>query len=202
MIRRQLKSPGRDITDSRVLRAMSDVPRHEFIPIALRPEAYEDHPIPIGFGQTISQPFIVALMTQALELQPTDRVLEIGTGCGYQAAILGRIVQEVHTVEIVPELAEQARATLHRLGFRNVEVHFSDGFHGWPDAAPYDAIVVACAPTRIPQPLVDQLRDGGRMIIPVGNLDTGQDLVLVRKRGRTLESDSILAVRFVPMTGD
>lgn len=201
MVRQQLEAPGRDITNRRVLEAMATVPRHEFVPAGLRAEAYADHPLPIGHGQTISQPFIVAFMTQALDPQPGDRVLEIGTGSGYQAAVLARLVRHVHTIEIVEPLARRAAADLARLGLTNVTVRAGDGHRGWPEAAPFDVIIVTCAPDAIPPALVSQLRDGGRMILPVGTPETGQDLVLLRKQGERVERTSILPVRFVPMTG-
>jgi protein-L-isoaspartate(D-aspartate) O-methyltransferase len=201
MVRRQLEGPGRDITNRAVLRAMSEVPRHEFVPPELRAEAYDDRPLPIGHGQTISQPYIVALMTQVLEPLPTDRVLEIGTGSGYQAAVLARLVRHVFTIEIVEPLARRAAADLRRLDVTNVTVRAGDGHPGWPEAAPFDSIIVTCAPERIPPALVAQLRDGGRLIIPVGTPDQGQDLVLLRKTGPRVERTSVLPVRFVPMTG-
>ncbi len=201
MVRDQLTSPGRHITHPRVLSAMARIPRHEFVPAPYAAEAYADHPLPIGHHQTISQPFIVAFMTEALDPQPNHRILEIGTGSGYQTAVLASLVREIHTLEIVPELAQSATATLRRLGIRNVTVHPCDGNFGWPDAAPYDRILVGCAPNQIPSPLMDQLRDGGRMILPVGNLDQGQDLVVLEKHGSRIETRHVLPVRFVPMTG-
>ncbi|MGE3310944.1 MAG: protein-L-isoaspartate(D-aspartate) O-methyltransferase [Limisphaerales bacterium] len=199
MIREQLTGPGRDITNRNVLRAMAEVPRHELVPDEWRDEAYQDHPLPIGHGQTISQPYIVAFMTQALDPRPTDRVLEIGTGSGYQAAVLGRLVREVFSIEIVGSLARRAAADLRRLGSTNVTVRAGDGFLGWAEEAPFDAIIVTCAPTSIPQPLVDQLRDGGRMVIPVGDVESGQELYLLTKRGGRVEREAVLPVRFVPM---
>jgi protein-L-isoaspartate(D-aspartate) O-methyltransferase len=201
MVRHQLEGIGRDITNQLVLTAMGEVPRHEFVPADVRADAYQDQPLPIGYGQTISQPYIVALMTQALEPAPTDRVLEIGTGSGYQAAVLARIVSQVYTIEIVEALARRAEADLQRLGFTNVTVRAGDGHRGWAEAAPFDAIIVTCAPEEVPRPLVEQLRDGGRMVIPVGDLATGQDLYLLRKKGGKVEQQAILPVRFVPMTG-
>lgn len=199
--RGQFQGPGRDIRAPAVLQAMAEVPRHEFVPPALAGDAYEDHPLPIGHGQTISQPYIVAYMTQALELRPTDRVLEVGTGSGYQAAVLARLAREVYSVEVVEPLARRAAANLLRLGFTNVHVRVGDGHRGWPEQAPFDAIVVTCAPDRIPPALVDQLGDGGRLIAPVGDLDTGQELHLLRKTGDRLERRFLLPVRFVPMIG-
>jgi protein-L-isoaspartate(D-aspartate) O-methyltransferase len=200
MVEQQLKSPGRDIRNPRVLAAMAGVPRHELVPVALRSEAYADHPLPIGFGQTISQPYIVAFMTERIDPQPTDKVLEIGSGSGYQAAVLAALVTEVYSIEIVPELAARAAADLERLGVRNVRIRSGDGYWGWPEAAPFDAIIVTCAPGRVPQPLITQLREGGRMIIPVGEFGE-QELYLLEKRGDGLVRTAVLPVRFVPMTG-
>jgi len=201
MLAEQLAARGRDITGPAVLAAMNRVPRHEFVPEHLRAEAYEDHPLSIGHGQTISQPYIVAFMTEQLEPKPTDRVLEIGTGSGYQAAVLADLVAEVYTVEIVDDLAQRAAADLKRLGYTNVHVRAGDGYKGWAEAAPFDAIIVTCAPNKAPQPLVDQLKDGGRMVIPVGG-GWKQDLVLLRKHGGKVEQHAVLPVVFVPMTGD
>jgi len=200
MVTSQLLGPGRDITNARVLAAMRKVPRHEFVPEPLRAEAYDDHPLPIGLGQTISQPYIVAFMTEQLEPKRTDRVLEIGTGSGYQAAVLAELVAEVYTIEIVEELANRAAADLKRLGYTNVHVRAGDGYKGWAEAAPFDSVIVTCAPEQVPQPLTDQLRNGGRMIIPVGPL-WNQELVLLRKEGGKLEQHAVLPVQFVPMTG-
>lgn len=199
---RQLTGRGRRITRPEVLEAMLAVPRHAFVPSDLQPDAYRDHPLPIGFGQTISQPYIVALMTQLLEPGPDDRVLEIGPGCGYQSAVLSRLVKTVHGVEIVPELARTARETLAALGIANVHIHDGDGYHGWPDAAPYDSILVACSPDHIPADLVDQLKPGGRMILPLGRPDEEQELWSVTRDGDQLVKKRLLEVRFVPMTGD
>lgn len=201
MVREQLTGPGRDITNARVLTAMGKVPRHELVPEAQRPLAYEDRPLPIGYGQTISQPYIVAFMTEKLEPRPADRVLEIGTGSGYQAAVLSELVKEVYTIEIIEPLARRAAADLKRLSCTNVHVRAGDGYQGWPETAPFDAIIVTCAPERVPQPLVEQLKDGGRMIIPVGPPGE-QDLVLLRKQAGRLERRTVLPVRFVPMTGE
>ena len=198
MVEEQLAAPGRDIQNRRVLDAMATVPRHEFVPKALWKLAYWDEPLPIGYGQTISQPFIVAFMTEQLDPKPTDRVLEIGTGSGYQAAVLSRLVAEVYTIEIIEPLARRAEADLKRLGYNNVKVLAGDGYQGWPDHAPFDAIIVTCAPDQIPQPLVAQLRDGGRMIIPVGPPDN-QQLYLLQKHGTKVEQQATLPVRFVPM---
>ena len=198
MVEEQLAAPGRDIRNRRVLDAMATVPRHEFVPKALWKFAYSDDPLPIGYGQTISQPFIVAFMTEQLDPKPTDRVLEIGTGSGYQAAVLSRLVAEVYTIEIIEPLAKRAEADLKRLGYNNVKVLAGDGYQGWPEHAPFDAIIVTCAPDHIPQPLVGQLRDGGRMIIPVGPSEN-QQLYLLQKLGTKVEQQAILPVRFVPM---
>ncbi len=201
MVAEQLAAPGRDITNARVLEVMGRVPRQAFVPQRLRADAYDDHPLPIGHGQTISQPYIVAFMTEQLEPKPTDRVLEVGTGSGYQAAVLAELVAQVYTIEIVEELAHRAAADLKRLGYTNVQVRAGDGYKGWPEAAPFDSIIVTCAPERVPQPLIDQLKDGGRMIIPVGRI-WNQELVLLRKRGAKLEQQEVLPVSFVPMTGE
>jgi protein-L-isoaspartate(D-aspartate) O-methyltransferase len=198
MVEEQLAAPGRHIQNRRVLEAMATVPRHEFVPKVVSKYAYWDEPLPIGYGQTISQPFIVAFMTEQLDPKPTDRVLEIGTGSGYQAAVLSRLVAEVYTVEIIEPLAKRAEADLKRLGYNNVRVLAGDGYQGWPDHAPFDAIIVTCAPDQIPQPLVEQLRDGGRMIIPVGPADN-QQLYLLQKHGTKVEQQATLPVRFVPM---
>ncbi|HXI70317.1 MAG TPA: protein-L-isoaspartate(D-aspartate) O-methyltransferase [Verrucomicrobiae bacterium] len=199
MVEEQL-GPGRDITNARVLAAMLKVPRHEFVPPGIRPHAYDDSPLPIGHEQTISQPYIVAFMTEKLEPKPADRVLEVGTGSGYQAAVLAELVQEVYTIEIVEPLARRAEADLNRLGYTNVHVRAGDGYQGWPEAAPFDAIMVTCAPEDVPQPLTAQLKDGGRMIIPVGPMGN-QQLVLLRKAGGRLQPHAVLPVSFVPMTG-
>jgi len=200
MVVEQLASPGRDITNARVLAAMGRVPRHEFVPERLRLLAYEDRPLPIGHDQTISQPFIVAFMTEQLEAKPTDRVLEIGTGSGYQAAVLAELVEQVYTIEIIEELARQASSNLKRLGCTNVQVRVGDGYKGWPEAAPFDAIIVTCAPEQVPPPLVEQLKDNGRMVIPVGSMGE-QELIVLSKHGAKLERRAVLPVRFVPMRG-
>ena len=199
MVRNQLVAGG--IRDPAVLQAMTDVPRHEFVPSSLRPYAYADGPLPIGHGQTISQPFIVAYMTQALELTKQESVLEVGTGSGYQAAILGKLAKEVYTIEIVPPLAESARGVLSKLGFENVHVRLGDGYLGWPEKAPFDAIIVTCAPDHVPEPLISQLKEGGRLVIPVGEAGGIQQLVLLRKRNSQISKEKMLDVRFVPMTG-
>jgi protein-L-isoaspartate(D-aspartate) O-methyltransferase len=200
MVQEQLRGLGRDITNARVLAAMDRVPRHEFVPERLRGEAYDDCPLPIGHGQTISQPYIVAFMTERLEPCTADRVLEIGTGSGYQAAVLAELVAQVYTIEIIEDLAHRAAADLKRLGYTNVFVRAGDGYKGWPEHAPFDAIIVTCAPEHVPQPLTAQLREGGRMMIPVGPI-WNQELILLRKHEGKLEQRSVLPVRFVPMTG-
>jgi protein-L-isoaspartate(D-aspartate) O-methyltransferase len=199
MVVEQISCPGRDITNARVLAAMGKVPRHEFVPERLRHEAYRDSPLPIGHGQTISQPYIVAFMTEQLDPRPGDRVLEIGTGSGYQAAVLSELVAQVYTIEIIADLAERAAADLKRLGYTNVFVRAGDGYNGWPSAKPFDAVIVTCAPENVPEQLIDQLKDGGRMIIPVGPT-WNQKLVLLHKQGDRLERRAVLPVRFVPMT--
>jgi len=199
MVEQQIEARGVD--DPATLQAMRTVPRHEFLPLRLREEAYADYPLPIGHGQTISQPFIVAFMTEAIRPQPGEKILEVGAGSGYQAAVLAQMGADVYTVEIVEPLAEMARQTLERLGYENAHVKHGDGYRGWPEHAPFDAIIVTCAPDKIPAPLVEQLRDGGRMIIPVGG-GMDQELVLLRKQDGKIEKQSVLPVRFVPMTGE
>jgi protein-L-isoaspartate(D-aspartate) O-methyltransferase len=199
MIRTQIEARG--VRDIRVLEAIHKVPRHEFVPADVQASSYSDSPLPIGYGQTISQPYIVAVMTEALKPQPGDRVLEIGTGSGYQAAVLAPLVREVFSMEIVEPLAERAREVIERLGYDNVRIRAGDGYQGWPEEAPFDAIIVTCAPENVPEALVNQLRDGGRMVIPVGPDGGVQELVLLEKRGDHLERQALLPVRFVPMTG-
>lgn len=199
MVNTQIEARG--IKAPAVLEAMRTVPRHEFLPLRLRHEAYADYPLPIGHGQTISQPYIVAFMTDAIRPQPGEKILEVGAGSGYQAAILAQMGAEVYTVEIVEPLADLARANLERLGYNNAHVRHADGFRGWPEHAPFDAIVVTCAPDKIPPDLIAQLREGGRMIIPVGG-GMEQQLLLLRKNGDRIEKQSVLPVRFVPMTGE
>lgn len=198
MVKEQIAE--RDVRDSRVLQAMRDVPRHELVPSEVRAKAYLDGPLPIGHGQTISQPYIVAFMTEQLAPKSTDRVLEIGTGSGYQAAVLAKLVAEVFTIEIVEPLATRATEDLRRLGFKNVHVKAGDGYQGWAEHAPFDAVIVTCAPDHVPQPLVDQLKEGGRLIIPVGE-SGAQELYLLEKRGGKVIRQAVLPVRFVPMTG-
>jgi len=200
MVEEQLAGPGRGLTNQRVLSVMGKVPRHEFVPAEVRAHAYHDRPLPIGHGQTISQPFIVAFMTEQLEPKPADKVLEIGTGSGYQAAVLAELAGHVYTIEIIEPLAHRAQADLKRLGYTNVLVRAGDGYKGWPEAAPFDAVIVTCAPDHVPQPLVDQLKEGGRMIIPVGPQGE-QELFIMQKKGAKVEKRSVLPVRFVPMTG-
>jgi protein-L-isoaspartate(D-aspartate) O-methyltransferase len=197
MVAEQLRA--RDITSARVLDAMRRVPRHLFVPEADRDRAYGDFPLPIGHEQTISQPYIVAFMTQALDIAPEQRVLEIGTGSGYQAAVLGELAKEVFTIEIVPALAERARRTLSGLGYRNVHVRTGNGYLGWPELAPYDRIMVTAAPDAVPPALVQQLKVGGLMAIPVGT--DSQELRILRRTAAGTETLRTLPVRFVPMTG-
>ncbi|NOZ29626.1 MAG: protein-L-isoaspartate(D-aspartate) O-methyltransferase [Chloroflexi bacterium] len=191
--------PWPDITDPRVLDAIRRVPRAEFVPPEVREHALSDLPLPIGYGQTISQPYVVALMTQLLRLTPEDRVLEIGTGSGYQTAILAELAREVYSVEAIKALAESARERLQRLGYTNVHIRHGDGARGWPEHAPYDAIIVTAAPEQIPAALVAQLAEGGRMVIPVGPEFTEQMLYLVEKRQGRIHSQPIAPVRFVPL---
>jgi protein-L-isoaspartate(D-aspartate) O-methyltransferase len=198
MIEKQLRRRG--ISDSAVLGAMTAVPRHEFVAEELRSRAYEDVPLPIGGGQTISQPYIVAAMTAALDLQPSDRVLEIGTGCGFQAAVLSLLAKEVFTIERRPELASAATATLARLGYANAHAHCGDGTLGLPDFAPFDAILVAAAAPAVPKPLLAQLAEGGRMILPVGDTEH-QELQLIEKHGDTFPTKMLEGCRFVPLVG-
>ncbi len=198
MVRTQIETRG--VRDPATLAAMRAVPRHGFVPPDLAASAYEDRPLPIGYGQTISQPYIVAVMTETLRLKPGHRVLEIGTGSGYQAAVLARIVREVFTIEIVPDLGNTARERLKALGYRNVRVRVADGYDGWPEEAPFDAIVVTAAADYIPPPLIRQLKDGGRMVIPVGSPFFVQTLMLVEKDGGKVRTTSLMPVRFVPFT--
>ena len=198
MVQEQLRP--RDITSARVLDDMGRVPRHLFVPEAQRSAAYADHPLPIGYEQTISQPYIVAFMTQALDVRPTDKILEIGTGSGYQAAVLGELAGQVYTIEIVAPLAESARGLLASLGYRNVHVRAGNGYLGWPEQAPFDRIMVTAAPDEVPPALVAQLKEGGIMAIPVAG-GVFQELRILRKRAQGMETLQTLPVRFVPMTG-
>jgi len=193
---------GRDITDPEVLRTMRKVPRHQFVPEDMLKRAYEDHPLPIGEGQTISQPYIVALMTQVVEVKPGDRVLEIGTGSGYQAAVLAELTDEVYTIEIIETLGRRAAGRLRELGYSQVHTKIGDGYYGWEEYAPYDAIIVTCAPDHIPRPLVAQLKVGGRMVIPVGPPGAYQSLWLLEKQADGgVQRRFLIGVGFVPMTG-
>ncbi len=200
MVEFQLKA--REIVNELVLEAMRRVPRHLFMPSEVRQYAYIDSPVPIGADQTISQPYIVALMTQIADPKPQDRVLEVGTGSGYQAAVLSELVQEVYTIEIIPALAQRAGETLSELDYDNVEVRQGDGYQGWPEKAPFDIILITAAPQEIPQPLIDQLADGGRLVVPVGPAGDIQILTLLTKVNGEVTRTSITSVRFVPMTGE
>ncbi|MCI0457584.1 MAG: protein-L-isoaspartate(D-aspartate) O-methyltransferase [Gemmataceae bacterium] len=198
MVDKQLRARG--IRNAKVLAAMGRVPRHEFVPEAVRPFAYQDRALPIGQDQTISQPYIVAFMTEVVDPRPGQRLLEIGTGSGYQAAVLAELVDKVYTIELLPLLATQARARLERLGYRNVEVRTGDGYQGWSEAAPFDAILVTCGADHVPEPLFKQLKPGGTLIIPVGDASGQQWLRVLHKgaRGERQEKD-LLPVRFVPL---
>ena len=201
MVERQLA--GRGIDDPRVLEAMRRVPRHRFVPEAAAALAYSDSPLPIGHDQTISQPYIVALMTQLARPEPGDRALEVGTGSGYQAAVLAELVADVHTIEIVAPLAGQAARLLEELGYDNVAVRAGDGYAGWPEQAPFDVILVTAAPERIPAPLIEQLAPGGRLVIPVGPVHAVQELrVLEKREDGSLHERVVTPVRFVPLTGE
>lgn len=199
MVAYQLASRG--ITDAEVLRAMGKVPRHRFVPAGLAAMAYEDHPLPIGHDQTISQPYIVALMTEVLALRPGQRVLEIGTGSGYQAAVLAEMGVTVYSIEIIPELGEGARGNLSAAGYSQVRVKIGDGYLGWPEAAPFDGIIITCAPSQVPEPLKAQLAEGGRMVIPVGGRSYQKLVLLTKKEGRIRE-ERVVDVRFVPMVDE
>jgi protein-L-isoaspartate(D-aspartate) O-methyltransferase len=198
MVEQQLRARG--IDNDRVLEALGRVPRHEFVPADLRPQAYADTPLPIGRGQTISQPYIVALMTQLLDPRPKQRVLEVGTGSGYQAAVLSGLVADVYTIELIPALADQARARLKRLGYQNVHVRTGDGYKGWPEEAPFDGVVVTCGAEHVPEPLFEQLKPGGVLVIPVGPAGGLQTLRVVTKgpNGERRTRD-VAPVRFVPL---
>ncbi len=199
MVDQQIRARG--ITDARVLAAMASVPRHLFVPPHLWDVAYRDTPLPIGHDQTISQPYIVALMSQSLAVHPGDRVLEIGTGSGYQAAVLAQMGLSVFSIEIVPQLGRQAKTSLQPLGYDGIHLKIGDGYQGWPEHAPFEAIIVTCAPTRVPEPLKAQLAEGGRMVIPVGKRHFQQLVLLTKKRGR-IEQEKIVDVRFVPMVDE
>jgi protein-L-isoaspartate(D-aspartate) O-methyltransferase len=191
---------GRAALSERVMSAMSKVPRHEFVPAWERSSAYADRPLPIGHGQTISQPFIVALMTDLVDVGPHDSVLEVGTGCGYQAAVLAELARSVYTIEIVEPLGREAAERLKRLGYHNVSAMVGDGYRGWPEHAPFDAIIVTAAPRDVPQPLIDQLKPGGRLVVPVGGQGSGQTLLVLEKQhDGSLSRREVLAVRFVPL---
>ena len=198
MVESQIKARG--VKDPRVLSALLKVERHRFVPEKYLDSAYSDQPLPIGEGQTISQPYIVALMTELLELKGNERVLEIGTGSGYQAAILAELAKEVYTIEIIEPLASRAREKLSELGYQNVKVKAGDGYLGWPEAAPFDAIIVTAAPDHIPKPLIEQLKEGGRMVLPLGVYT--QELKKIVKRSGKMETIDVIPVLFVPMTGE
>jgi protein-L-isoaspartate(D-aspartate) O-methyltransferase len=198
MVKQQIEKRG--VKDAAVLNAMRQVKRHLFVPPNSIPNAYDDRPLPIGYGQTISQPYIVGYMTEAIRPKPEYRVLEIGTGSGYQAAVLSPIVKEVYTIEIVPQLGTAAESRLKKLGYKNVQVKVGDGYYGWKEHGPYDAIVVTAAAEFVPPPLLEQLKDGGRMIIPIGSPFMTQTLMLVEKKGKRATTKSLMPVVFVPFT--
>lgn len=201
MVRSQIEARG--VKAPQVLEAMRSVPRHEFVPSEYQDYSYADQPLPIGYGQTISQPYMVAVMTELLQIEEGDKVLEVGTGSGYQAAILAEITEQVYTVEIIPELAESAAARLKRLGYDEVRVANLDGYYGWEEYAPYDRIIVTCAPDHVPPPLLRQLKDGGRLVIPVGPLGAYQTLWLVEREGDEFLYKNVMEwIRFVPLTGE
>ncbi len=198
MVEKQIRARG--IKDPAVLQALERVERHHFVPTGLETAAYDDNPLSIGQGQTISQPYIVALMTELAKIHPNSKVLEVGTGSGYQAAILSVLAKDVFTIEIIESLGNDAKEKLHALGYENVHVRIGDGYKGWPEEAPFDAILVTAAPDHIPQPLIDQLQIGGRLVIPLG--DFYQDLAVITKTEKGLHQEKIIPVRFVPMTGE
>ncbi len=200
MIERDLK--GRDIRDPKVLEIMGRVPRHLFVPKSLQDRAYADHPLPIGEGQTISQPYIVAWMTQILQIQPGERVLEVGTGSGYQAAVLAELTDSVFTIEIRPGLAQMAARRLKQLGYEKVKVKSGDGYFGWEENAPFDVVMVTCAANHIPPPLIKQLKENGRLILPLGSTTYFQTLTLLTKKNGQTDVQHLLGVSFVPMTGE
>jgi len=200
MVEQDIRDRG--VKDPAVLRVMGEIPRHLMVDESLRARAYGDHPLPIGEGQTISQPYVVALMTEALRLKPFDRVLEIGTGSGYQAAVLAGIVKEVYSIEIRRPLADKAAKTLAGLGYKNVKVKFADGYFGWEEYAPFDAIIITAAANHIPPPLIKQLKEGGRLIVPLGSTVYFQTLTLATKKKGELDVEQLAPVAFVPMTGE
>lgn len=203
MVRETSEYLGKDALDERVIQAMARVPRHEFVPASMRSYAYENRPLPIGEDQTISQPYIVALMSDLADIDKNDTVLEVGTGSGYQAAVLGELAKHVYTIEIIKSLGVRAGAMLERLGYKNITVRIGDGYHGWPEHAPFDAILVTAAPEQVPQPLLEQLKPGGRLVIPVGRAFGRQSLqVLVKKASGEVETQDVLPVGFVPLTGN
>jgi protein-L-isoaspartate(D-aspartate) O-methyltransferase len=199
MVKEQIADRG--ISDRRVLKAMESVPRHAFVPAAYRDQAYADHPLPIGYGQTISQPYIVAYMCEVAGIRPSDRILEVGTGSGYHASVISRLASKIYTIEIIPELARRAEETIRQLGYENIVLRQGDGYFGWKDEAPFDVIIVTAAADHIPPPLLRQLKDGGRMIIPLGHPFFTQKLVLVEKKNGEIRSRDLIPVRFVPLTG-
>jgi protein-L-isoaspartate(D-aspartate) O-methyltransferase len=200
MVKYQIED--RNVNHKATLNAMRNVPRHEFVPNNMKAYAYADRPLSIGNGQTISQPYIVAFMTSVIEPEPDDKVLEIGTGSGYQAAVLAEIVKEVYTIEIIPQLAENASKKFKELQYNNIYIRVGDGYHGWPDKSPFDAIIVTAAPKEIPEPLIDQLKEGGKLVIPVGPKYSVQYLQLVTKKNGKPKIRNLLPVRFVPFTRD
>ena len=197
MVRKQIRDRG--VANPRVLEVMSKVPRHRFVEPSFLSEAYADHALPIADNQTISQPYIVALMTELLELQPAFKVLEIGTGCGYQTAVLAELVEQVYTVEIIENLAKDAQQRLNTFGYQNIHLKIGNGYNGWQEYAPYDGILVAAAPEEVPNQLINQLASSGRLVLPIGT--SNQELVLIRKTARGINQKVITGVRFVPMTG-
>ena len=196
-----LQIEGRGIINQQTINSMKKVPRHKFVPPNIIERAYDDGPLPIGYGQTISQPYIVAYMTAAINPKPNQKILEIGTGSGYQAAVLAEIVDSVFTIEIITELYSSSKKRLNELGYKNVFCKNADGYYGWKEFAPFDAIVVTAASEYIPPPLIEQLKDGGKMIIPIGSAFLNQTLILVEKKGEDITTTSLLSVRFVPFTG-
>lgn len=199
MVESQIRSRG--INNKKILEAVAGVERHIFVPETLRKESYEDRPLPVGFGQTISQPYMVALMADCLKLKGDEKILEIGTGSGYQAAVISRLAKEVFTIEIVEELGQRAERILTQAGYDNIHVKLGDGFDGWEENSPYDGIIITCAVNRIPQPLVEQLREGARLVLPIGESLAVQRLKVLTKHGNQIEEEYILDCVFVPMTG-